>query len=265
MLNIDVMLIAAYLSTSFVSIYVFTSKIAFLIGITLISKIPSAIFPGISILFEKKEKQKIIKIFQILTVICLRIGIVFGILYFLFNEEFINVWVGTEYYGGAKLTFIFTVWIIIESFNRGVISILFSSNQIVGWAFISFVEAIINLCLSIILIDTYGLFGIALATILSRISTTIIYVPIKICKILNYSYKRYVYDSIILTLILCIPSILAAIALDYILNSFNIIIKSPIIITVVISVNVYLFELRKLKLRNIKSVNELIMNIKSIY
>ena len=37
------------------------------------------------------------------------------ILYFYINENFINLWVGSENYGGETLTAIFIIWIIFES------------------------------------------------------------------------------------------------------------------------------------------------------
>ena len=195
--NTDNIIIAAILGASSVTIYVFTGKLAFLLAIFLVSVIPSILFPGFSQLFEQKNIAKIKKLYFRLSDIAIRLGLFSGISYLFINETFIELWVGTSNYGGAELTQIFVIWIIFESFIRGLTSIIYASSNLTGLTAVSFIEAALNILLTLILIQNMGLIGVVAGTVLSRV-VTVIYIPMKINSILEvkniYFIKRLFFS-----------------------------------------------------------------------
>ena len=180
----DNIIIAAILGTTSVTIYVFTGKLAFLLAIFLVSILPSILFPGFTQLFENKDFGKIRSLYFKLSNFAIRLGVFSGVCYFYINEYFIDIWVGAENFGGIELTFYFVIWIIFESFTRGITSIVYASGDLKGITFISCVEAILNISLTLILISKMGLIGVVLGTLLSRF-IVVIYMPYKINKILT--------------------------------------------------------------------------------
>ena len=238
----DNIIIASILGTSFVSIYVFTGKLAFLLAVFLISIIPSILFPGISQLFELGERKKISRLYIKLSNLSIRLGLFTGIFYFTVNESFVNLWVGSESYGGLELTTIFVVWIILESFLRGITAIIYSSGELHGLTVVSFIEAGLNILLTLYFVGSFGLFGVALGTILSRI-ITLFYVPLKINKLLKINNYKYIKGLVNNSILYSMPMlIIVTITNNYIGKNEYPIMQIIIIAAVALLSNVISFE-----------------------
>jgi len=261
----DNIVIASILGASFVSIYVFTSKIAFIIAVGLISIIPIILFPGMSQLFDIGDIFKIRNIYFGLVKIAIRLGISVGIFYYTVNETFIHLWVGDSNFGGNMLTFVFVIWIIIESFLRGITSILYASTKIRGLSIISIIESVLNLAISLFLVKYYGLVGVALGTVFSRL-ITLIYVPLKINKLLKVNSIYFLNKIVGQTIINCIPTILILLTADFFLIA-NLTSIWFILIMGVLTffINILLFEGIFIFKQKNKSFKKRILMLKSYY
>ncbi len=183
----------------------FSSKIAILVSVTLVGKIPNAMFPGISSLFEENDSTKLIEIFNKISILSIRLGIVFGLSYLLINKQFVHLRVGEEYFAGYTLTQVFVLWIIVESFLRGISTFIYASSDLFGWSVISLIEALLNVSISMLLVGQFGMVGIAFGTLISRLITSFIYIPWKICELLETSFESYLLNSVIKTIIYSFP------------------------------------------------------------
>lgn len=219
--NTDNIIIASIIGVSSVTTYVFTGKLAFLFGIFFISVLPSVLFPGVTELFVQGNIKKVRDVYFKLSDFAIRLGIFAGVLYFFINELFIDLWVGHENFGGMGLTAVFVIWIIFESFIRGITSIILASGQLKSLTLVSFIEASFNIMITLLLINSLGLIGVVLGTVISRI-ITLIYVPFKINKILNinnYLYIKMLVKSIITYLM---PMLIIALTINsYMSNEIN--------------------------------------------
>jgi O-antigen/teichoic acid export membrane protein len=151
----DILIIGVYLSASFATVYTFTSKLAFIFSIGFISLLPSVLFPGLSQLFVQNDFTKLRIVYLSILKLSLRLGIFISIFYYCVNESFVNVWVGSENYGGDDLTNIFVIWIIIESILRGVTAIIYASGKLTKLTIYSIIEALLNVVFTIYLIDHF--------------------------------------------------------------------------------------------------------------
>ena len=215
----DNIIIAAMLGASSVAIYTFSGKLAFLFAVFLIGVAPAVLFPGTVQLFETGQNEKIARLYMKLSQLALRSGFLFGLIFYTINEPFINVWVGANNYGGDDLTIAFVVWIVFESFIRGVTNCIYASGKLKGLTVISFIEAILNLVLTIILLESIGLLGAVLATILSRM-ISFFYVPLKLnymLRINNIEYLRQVFISAVIGFL---PTVLCVGLIDLWLSSY---------------------------------------------
>ncbi len=238
----DNIIIAAILGATSVTIYVFTGKLAFLLAVFLVSVIPSVLFPGFSQLFEQKNDKKIKNLYFKLTDLAIRLGLFSGICYFYINETFINLWVGPENYGGDDLTRLFIIWIIFESFTRGLTSIIYASADLSGLTFISFCEALLNISLTLIFIQSMGLFGVVLGTVLSRL-IAVIYIPFKINNVLNIDNTFYFLKIMKIGFGYAIPMIIMCILLDNLFNdSIDPFLKIMIFCSSILFVNILFKE-----------------------
>lgn len=188
--NTDNIIISAYLGAAYVTTYVFTGKLAFLLAVFLVSIAPSVLFPGFSQLFELKENEKIQKLYLKLSDLSLRLGAFSAICFYYINELFVTAWVGAQNYGGYYLTIGFVVWILFESFTRGITAVIYASGNLKGLTLVSFIEAGLNILFTLLLLTPYGLLGVVYGTVLSR-TISVFYIPIKINNMLGLSHFQY--------------------------------------------------------------------------
>jgi len=186
----DNIIIAAVMGAASVTIYVFTGKLAFLVAVFLVSIAPSVLFPGFSQLFELKDKEKLQVLYLKLTDLSVRLGVFSGISFLFINESFIKAWVGPENYGGAPLTICFVVWILFESFIRGITAIIYASGDLKGLTLVVWLEAIINITVTLLLINSLGLLGVVLGTVFSR-TISVLYIPLRINNMLNVKHLDF--------------------------------------------------------------------------
>ncbi|WP_256011176.1 oligosaccharide flippase family protein [Desertivirga xinjiangensis] len=173
--NSDNIFISSFLSSSFVPIYSFTSKMAQVFSITLASKIPNVLFAGISQIIDLNEDERLQRLFQLLLKLLIRLAIITACYNFFFNEIFVMLWVGKGNYAGDGVNYVMCYWIIYEFIVRGTTALVYAFGELKGYASISVFEIIGNIVLSIILVKTIGLIGVAIATAISRTFTTGVY------------------------------------------------------------------------------------------
>lgn len=173
--NSDNLFISSYISSGVVPMYSFTTKMAQLFGITLASKIPNVLFAGMSEIIDLQQLEKLKTIFNLLLKILTRLALLTAAYAYFFNNDFVNLWVGKQNYAGYGVNLVVCYWIIYEFIVRGTSSLAYAFGDFKGYAFASIFEIIGNIVLSIILIQKYGLLGVALATAISRTFTTGIY------------------------------------------------------------------------------------------
>jgi len=166
------------------------------------------------------------------------------VVYFTINEAFIDIWVGSENFGGVELTAIFVVWIIFESFVRGITIIIHSSGKLKSLAIVSCIEAILNICLTLMLIKHIGIFGAVLASVLSRL-VSVFYIPLKINTILTLEHSRYLSELKVGSIFRSLPMIFFASATHgYLyLNDITFTIFQAIVTAIIfVCINVITFE-----------------------
>jgi O-antigen/teichoic acid export membrane protein len=167
-LSTDAILIAAILGAAIVPVYTFTSKLAVLVSITLASKLPGALFPALSQMYAREEMGKVRSIFIMLAGYSTRMAAVFGVFILIGNKNFVTLWVGSDFFGGNILNIMFVSWVFLDSIYRGTGVVIQASGDLRKWSIISIVEALLNLCISIVLVRSLGLIGVALGTTISR-------------------------------------------------------------------------------------------------
>ena len=240
--NTDNIIISAYLGAAYVTTYVFTGKLAFLLAVFLVSIAPSVLFPGFSQLFELKKKEKIQKLYLNLSDIALRLGVFSAICFYFINELFVTTWVGADNYGGNYLTIGFVVWILFESFTRGITAVIYASGNLKGLTLVSCFEAAFNILFTLLLLTPFGLMGVVLGTVLSR-TISVFYIPIKINNMLDVNHVEYL-KRLVKTSLGCIVAMLVSgfILQDWLGSDINSISKILIFGCALLIVNIVSYE-----------------------
>jgi len=206
-LSSDNIIISGALGSGYVTPYAFTSKLPIMFSVTLASKLPNAIFPAMTDLFANNEIDKLKQIYKRLTFFAVRFAFFVGAFVYILNPQFIKLWVGQENYGGDLLNFIFVLFVIFDVIYRTTTAIVFASGDLKNYSIAASLEAILNITLSLILVGPFGLVGIVLGTLISKLLTTGFYTPYWVCRKLGLRLNHLVKKSIIPPIILSVPSI----------------------------------------------------------
>lgn len=102
-----------------------------------------------------------------------KISILFGVGLLLIMRPFLRIYVGTEFYSSWKYSTFLIIGFIFMTLGGFVATIYTVQKDSVGFVKSAFIGAFVNLLLNFILIPTIGIYGAAVATMLSYISVFI--------------------------------------------------------------------------------------------
>jgi O-antigen/teichoic acid export membrane protein len=218
----DNILLGIYLSTKEIAVYSISQKII-IYFMNLSSSFSSAFLPKLTNMSIEKDKKKILDFFkkaskyQFIIVLSIVINFIF------LGEEFISLWVGKSFVEAYKYTLIIMIPLAIPLFQTTGYQILYAQNKHKARSIVFLFNAILNVFISIFLINKIGVAGAAFGTAIAMLFGNIIFI--------NYYYKKEFGLKIIQffkfvtlkTLITIIPTIL----LLYLLN--NLIIEISVV------------------------------------
>ncbi len=253
--NTDNFFISRYSSINFIQPYSITSKIYSLFSITLISKIPGSIFPGIYEAYTQGKIEQIRVVLNNLFNLLLRISILAASLIYFFNESFIKLWVGAQNYAGDHVNILIVLFTIYETIFRGMAFIIYIQDNMKNYSLVCFLEFLTNLILSVILGYKYGIIGIVAATGVSRFLTTGMYLFFVL-------YKMRVMNifTSIKILFLSIPTIIFLFIIKklIVVNSFF---DLFYIILFAILLHLLFFDLKRIILLKDKSIKNVLYSL----
>ena len=116
-------------------------------------------------------------------------GLSAGIL--VFAEPFIRFWVGPGHFVGFSVVAVFVAMMSLEAHHRFHATISMAMGRVVfhWWALGS---GVLNLVLTLVLIRSHGLLGVALGSLLAQLVTNNWFVPFYTLRLLGLSIARYV-------------------------------------------------------------------------
>jgi len=187
----DNLIVATVLDPRLTTILSLTRKSADIIMMILM-RIPSSFMPGIAHLSGEADKAKLKKYAIILTKVILVIGLwSMGGMLFL-NEDFVRLWVGSEFYGGILLTFLIALACFLLVVNNVMYHNIFAVGEIQTAAKATMFEALLRIPSSIIFCQIWGIKGVVLAGILAALPTSFFMQLRCFLNVLKLSWRKIV-------------------------------------------------------------------------
>ena len=213
--NIDLLVVSRILGPESVVILALTRKSTEL-SRELINQPAVAFQPAVSHLKGEGDIKKLslilVRLIHILTwVLFLVVG---GLL--AFNESFVNLWVGEDFFAGEKINLIICISVIFIMINNCLSQLCFALGDVKGTSIILAIHAVIFIPIVILGTNYFGILGTVLSPILSFLFISIWYFPRKFATILKLSTQDI--KNIINQLFLCI---LIIIFLSYTFSFFD--------------------------------------------
>lgn len=200
----DNLIVAAMIDPRLTTILVLTKKSSEIIT-TIAARISSAFMPSLAHLSGEADITKLRRYMLGVLKISLTVGLfgVGGI--FLLNEEFVRLWVGSEFYGGMLLTGLICVSGFIFVFNTAIYNNIFAKGEISTASKATMLEAIVRVPLSIALCYFFGIKGVVLAAIIAVLPTSLLIQTRCFFRILDLSWRQGFRSLLVLLFKASIP------------------------------------------------------------
>ncbi len=201
----DGFLIAALISTSAVTVFVLTQKLASA-ALAFVAKIGGVTVPGLAELFGHGDFAALQRATIRLTRILTRAGLLSAAMIVALNHRFVDAWTGEATFGGIALTALFAYGVFRDSIVRNLASVLFAAGEVQGWGILSAVEAVAKVGLSVLLLPRLGLIGAMIGTSVAEL-TTAVYAPGKICRLVQMPARRWAREGLFAAVVRSIPTL----------------------------------------------------------
>lgn len=192
--SIDTMLISSFINTSSVTLIGNYTHIKNHIQKILMQFFYSVV-PSVGNLATERNNEKQKTVFNRLFYISFLAVNFCSVSLFVLSKPFVNIWLGEKYILGQHISFIIAFDFFLYILLQAIASFRTANGLFVKGQYRPLVTAVINIVMSIVLIQKYGIFGTILATVIARLLTQW-YDPYLLYKIVfrdsfGYFYTKY--------------------------------------------------------------------------
>jgi O-antigen/teichoic acid export membrane protein len=191
----DSIVIGLFLNTSFITVYAIANRLVKYLR--LISWGFGDVFsPASSKLVAICEIDKIERLLINGTKYLLIILLPITLAYIFVGDEFIHLWVGEKYASSSgKILIILASSQVLAMAQYPAGAILYGMNKHKILALLVFLEAILNILLSIIFINNFGIIGVAWGTAIPIILVYTFILPLYVCNKVELPLIKYIKDA----------------------------------------------------------------------
>jgi O-antigen/teichoic acid export membrane protein len=244
----DSMVIGSLMAVESITMFSMASKLAqyYTDGVQALASVFTPEFSHLSARGEEEELRQTLIFANRLSSL---VAFPFGCLLFVAGPSLINVWVGPKYADSALLLKILTVPIALYLAQAGTPKALYGIGRPIALAKVLLAEGLANVVLSVALIGSYGLVGVALGTAIPLLITSVLFLPIHVCRTLGLGLRQYLIEAHGIPFVLTVPVAAALVLLDHELapTSYTAIAGEVLIafFVYVLTVSLYLTVLQK--------------------
>jgi O-antigen/teichoic acid export membrane protein len=213
-LRIDPVIIKMFLTLSAVAVYAVAAKIAeytYLLN----KQFSNALMPLVSQSKGAGDADMVQRVLLDGTRFLLAIAVPFTALLFFYADAIVVRWMGQEFAESVPLLRILLVAVLFSSVQLNAANVLGMSGEHRFVAFAMGGSAVLNLVLSIVLVQTFGLTGIALGTLLATLVAELLLVVPRACREQGLRPREFLRNSIWPTMPALVPALGAAALMAY--------------------------------------------------
>ena len=188
--GINTLVIGSVMGPSFVPPYAIPMQIMVLIMST-IGLASTNKMPIITGLFKAKEFYKLRGLYNDLIFFSFLIAFIAIINLIFFGETIIVIWAGPSIFYGNDLLYLMLVFLLASALRWPSDSFLYASENHIEYTYITIVEGILNVSLTIILTYLYGIKGTIIGTLIAYSLTNGWFLFYKTLKVIDYHFLDF--------------------------------------------------------------------------
>ena len=201
----DSIIIGVFLGTALVTPYAVAFTLLFTVKY-LFTIIPETVFPRFSQLYTQGNMDELRRLYLRATKIPIAIMVPVGLFLGFRGQQFIGLWVGEENFVGMDVLTVLIAMQFVHAYTGAGAVLLQGIGNNKGLTYSEMINAALNLLLSIILVRTMGVLGVALGTIAAHLMTSSWVVPLLACKQAKLPIHRYILSGILPPVLAGIPA-----------------------------------------------------------
>ncbi|WP_309088666.1 oligosaccharide flippase family protein [Domibacillus sp.] len=243
----DNIIISSFVGVAAVGLY---SNYNMLIEIcrTFIYQFSSNIYHSVGNLVAKENKEKVYSIYKVTMLLNFWLYSLFGILLFILLDPFIALWVGSEFLLGDTVL----ILLIIIFYERGMRNAISTVKTTAGIfhadRYAPLCQAAVNLVVSIVLVQSMGIAGVFLGTLISALAVPFWITPYLVYKkvfkksLIHY-FAQYLYYAVVAMGVYFLANFICSFLTES--TFFMLVIKALVCLTVINIIYVIVFHRTK--------------------
>jgi O-antigen/teichoic acid export membrane protein len=174
--------------------------------------------------------------------ICVSSFIGFGML--AWGKSFIIRWMGPHYADSYPVLALLVAGVTVSLWQGPSVSLLYAISKHKFYAIFNSIEGLANLVLSLVLVHWYGMYGVALGTLIPIVITRIVLQPIYVCRVADIDYFEYVRRSVRTLVFVAVSLVVPALlSLKFAAPNYKVLFSLGIVSAVLYAIPIWLFEL----------------------
>jgi O-antigen/teichoic acid export membrane protein len=192
---VDNLLIGYFLGTASITFYAIAHR---LIEYIRLIAMGTAVFqPTVSHLQAMNQNSKNLLIMSIATKYIMIIALPIGASYIIVGRQFLQLWIGDIYTSlSYPVLIILTIGIIGNLTQHIAIQVLQGIAKHSYAAYAAILQAAISIILMVILLNDYGLKGVAIGKTVPMLFFNLLWIPWYTCKLLETSFLKFLYEAL---------------------------------------------------------------------
>lgn len=194
-LRTDPLIVTMFFPLSFVAIYSVGLKVAEQINF-LVKQGTNVLAPVIAELHAAGEGEKIAPILVKVMKFAIAPAVAFAVSVYFLGKGALVAWLGVEFAGAAPVLSILvtsSVFMVVELTTSGFLAM---TGHHVATSRAAVASGVVNIVSSLVLVQVFGLVGVALGTLVASITVDALLVPGVACRVYNISPARLARDTV---------------------------------------------------------------------
>lgn len=117
------------------------------------------------------------------------------VIFLILGKPIIRVWAGAHYVPAYPVLIILILPLTLGLMQAASTKVLYGMARQAMLARVLVVEGVMNLLLSILLVRSYGIIGVALGTAIPMIGTNVLFLPRHLCRLLGLPLKQFLHEA----------------------------------------------------------------------
>ncbi|MEW6382251.1 MAG: oligosaccharide flippase family protein [bacterium] len=198
--RVDEFVIAGFLSVNLVTHYFIATKLIDLFYQFMVSAL-GMMAPVFSQYEGKGDMQTMRKAFLEASKAGVILAVFMGTSLIMYGRVFIERWMGAGYYDSYSVLLILCIPMALALAQSPSVGLLYGISKHRYFAILSSCEGIVNLVLSLVLVRYYGIYGVALGTLIPLAVAKLVFQPLYVCRVIDLKWKEYFVDTLLVTAI----------------------------------------------------------------